>query len=176
MGITCPNCHKPVSGTPRACGYCGTSLVREYFSAPAEKAPRTNPESTAGGVAATVLGVFGGLSVLGALAFSLMLLLRGEAQDPLAGLTLFWWLRIAAMTMLPPIYLAQLAAQRGIRYSVVFDAIWLPLWVCGLGVTLQAFFGQGAAAFDGQTAIAYLLALGCGLASVASVIGIFSVK
>lgn len=177
--IVCPKCHKPVSGRPRVCGYCGTSLVQEYFSDHTKKAESPAreqlPESTAGGVAATVLGIFAAFSVLAALAMQVMLLFRAEGAVP-AQLDLFWWLRIAAMAMLAPIFLVQQIALRGVRYSIVFDAAWLFVAAFGLGLTMQGFLGQGGAAFYGENAIAYLTALGGSLALVSCVFGIFSVK
>ena len=56
--VTCPKCGRPVSGRARSCGYCGESLVNEYFSrTPEEELPQS--ERTVGALACMVLGILG---------------------------------------------------------------------------------------------------------------------
>lgn len=174
--IYCPNCHKPVSGRPRACGYCGFSLVQEYFK---EQPHTTNevpyPSLGAGGVAAAVFGSFGALSVLGALVFQLLPLFQGQMIIP-DDLTIIWWARMLALAVLPSIYLVQQLVLHGLRFSLLFDGFWLFASVAGLGFAVQAYLAQGTNAFGGIPAVTYLLALGCILAVVSCMIGIFSYR
>lgn len=171
--ITCPNCHKPVSGRPRACGYCGTSLVQEYFQAREEERP---PERTAGGVAATVLGTFGAIALLGAAALQLITLFYATDAIGFGVLTPLWWARMLALMILTPAFLVQLLVLRGVRFSLGFDAFWLTVGVFGLGLTVQAYFDKGAVAFYDQPAIAYLLAVGCALMAISCVVSILSYR
>ena len=75
--INCPKCGHPVSGRARSCGYCGESLVNNYFAREERhkgKDPLLEAPAGAAGICAMVLGIFGCLALLAALAFQLMVM------------------------------------------------------------------------------------------------------
>lgn len=167
--VTCPKCGRSIAGNPRACGYCGASLVSNYFSQSAPALPRSMtdaPHLGAGAVASLVLGIFGAVSLLCALAFWLSPLFSAAASPPET--TALWWAMTLVMTLFPVVYLTGLLIQHGQRVSLLFDCAWLFLAACGLSLTAQAFIDRGVSSFGGVTAIPYLLAVGCALVLVAT--------
>lgn len=174
----CPECGRALHGAPRRCGYCGASLVSDYFSRPQPPARRPAPSLGAGFGAVATLGVFGSLAVLAALVLRLLALFN--TQDPAwqAGLSMRpgWWVQLVLMAALPTVYLVQTAVLQSKRFSRVFDCVWLLLASCGLSFVLQAYFDRGAAAFDGVVAVAYLLTVGCALLAVASITAILCLR
>ncbi|MEM1484551.1 hypothetical protein V6615_06675 [Oscillospiraceae bacterium PP1C4] len=171
--ITCPKCGHALAGNPRCCGYCGESLVSDYFR-------RTEPEEPvieqlhhigAGATAAMTLGIFGSIALLGALAFH-MTALFGYGITP--EMDYMWWIITLLMAVLPVVYLVQIAVLRGIRFSLLFDCVWLFLAGCGLSIVTQAYLDRGSLPFCGLVAIPYLLVVGCSLVLVASITAILS--
>ena len=73
-------------------------------------------------------------------------------------------------------YLVQQLLLGGHRKSLVFDAVWLFLGMCGLTTTLLCYLDRGSAAFYGMTAIPYLLVVGCALVTVACVTAILAYR
>lgn len=173
--VNCPKCGRPLTGTARFCGYCGQSLVEDYFSK--EKAENTYPEVGAANIAATVLGIFGSIAVLVALLFQILLLFGiGGERLPQDAIDTLWWVRTVSMAVAPIIFLIQQIMHKGARFSLWFDGIWLFLATAGLSFTVQAYADAGAQAFYGTVAVAYLLAVGCGVACIACITGIFSYR
>ncbi|MDD4808220.1 MAG: zinc ribbon domain-containing protein [Oscillospiraceae bacterium] len=170
--VTCPKCGRPVSGRARSCGYCGESLVNEYFSRPAEEEVQDSP-ITAGAVASMVLGVLGVLALLSALVFRILPLFGfWEPVQTDTG----WWVTTLLMTLLPIIYLMMQIPLRGERLSLVPDSVSLFIAVMVLSMTIQIYLMQGITPFDGPHAIPYLLTLGCILVAVASMAGILTFR
>lgn len=166
--ISCPNCHKPVSGTARVCGYCGISIVQDYFSAEA-KATEQYPSIRGGTVAAGILGVFAALAVSFAAGMQMVLMFRGETPAP----DLLFWVRMVVMVFFAVLFLVQQCVLHGLRFSLLFDSFWLFASACGLGFVLQGFLEKGAAAFYGSAASAFLLLSGCALGVLSCATGIF---
>lgn len=170
--VSCPKCGRPVSGRARSCGYCGESLVSEYFSrTPEEEAAPI--QVTAGAIASLVLGVLGSLSLLAALVFRLLPLF-GFGNAPQTDTR--WWGITLLMTVLPVIYLMMQITLRGERLSLVPDSISLFCAVTILSMTIQLYLLQGITPFHGPHAIPYLLTLGCILVAVASIAGILTFR
>ena len=172
--VNCPKCGRPVSGRARRCGYCGESLLHDYFSA--ENTVRAGEAPSAGVTAATVLGSFGAVALVAALIFQLMVLFGFGPEALVPELNAAWWARTMVMTVLPVVYLVQQLLLGGHRKSLLFDAVWLFFGACGLGVTLLCYLDRGAAAFYGVTAIPYLLVVGCALVTVACVTAILAYR
>ncbi len=172
--ITCPKCDRPVSGRARACGYCGQSLVQDYFY---REETGTNPaRSSAGAIAGTTLGIFGCLALLAALIFHMLVLFGHGDPDYLPEMNLVWWVRTLLMAVLPVVLLVQLLILRGVRYSMVPDCVWLFLSVAVLMVVIQAYLDTGADRFYGMAMIPYLLVVGCVLVAFGAAAGILSYR
>ena len=170
--VTCPKCGRPVSGRARSCGYCGESLVTDYFSRPQQDEVHDH-SVTAGAIASMVLGILGALALLAALVFRLLPLFGvGEAVQTDTP----WWIATLLMTLLPIVYLMMQITMRGERMSLIPDSVSLFCAVTALSITIQLYLMQGIAPFDGPHAIAYLLTLGCILVSVASITGILAFR
>lgn len=171
--IKCPSCGRALTGNPRACGYCGESLVSDYFSRPAHAESLAPAPAGAGGIAAMTLGIFGCAALFGAVVLHLGALF-GYGTVP--QMTVSWWIRSFVTAVLPVVYFVQILLMRGERFSIAFDCVWLFLSGCGLAVTVQAFSEFGAAAFYDVAAAAYLLTLGTALVLAASVTSILFYK
>ncbi|MBE6904764.1 MAG: zinc ribbon domain-containing protein [Ruminococcaceae bacterium] len=170
--VICPKCGRPVSGRARSCGYCGESLVNEYFSQ-AQMEEMKPASVSAGAIAAMVLGVLGGLALLAALIFRLLPLF-GFWISPTTDVR--WWVITLLMTILPVIYLITQITLRGERFSLFPDAVSLFCSVTVLSMTVQLYLMQGTQPFDGPDAIPYLLTLGCILIAVASISAILTYR
>jgi len=93
--INCPKCGHPVSGRARSCGYCGESLVNNYFAREERhkgKDPLLEAPAGAAGICAMVLGIFGCLALLAALAFQLMVMFGYGGSVP-PEIDRGWWIR-----------------------------------------------------------------------------------
>lgn len=123
-----------------------------------------------------MLGSFGAVALIVALVFQLLVLFGFGPEALVPSLDLAWWLRTLAMTVLPVVYLVQQLLLGGHRKSLVFDAVWLFLGMCGLTTTLLCYLDRGSAAFYGITAIPYLLVVGCALVTVACVTAILAYR
>ena len=174
--ITCPKCGRPVSGRARRCGYCGQSLLHDYFQDAQQRADEIQDSRPSGGaLAGVVLSGFCGLSLILALVCHLLALFGLGPGGALAPkLDLFWWVRSALMAVVPVVSVMQTMLLLGRRASLTLDAVWLFLMACGLSVTVQAYLEMGTAAFYGLMAIPYLLIVGCALGVAASVVSILS--
>lgn len=170
--VVCPKCGRPVSGRARSCGYCGESLVTEYFSQ-AQPEDRKSDSVPAGAVAAMVLGVLGGLALLAALIFRLLPLF-GFWDAPITDVR--WWVITLLMTVLPVVYLISQITLRGERFSMFPDAVSLFGSVLALSLTVQLYLMQGTVPFGGPAAVPYLLTLGCILLVVASISAILTYR
>ena len=53
--ITCPKCGRPVSGRARRCGYCGQSLLHDYFQDAQQRADEIQDSRPSGGALAGVV-------------------------------------------------------------------------------------------------------------------------
>ena len=56
--ITCPKCGRPVSGRARRCGYCGQSLLHDYFQDAQQRADEIQDSRPSGGALAPKLDLF----------------------------------------------------------------------------------------------------------------------
>lgn len=164
----CPNCKKPVSG--RVCGYCGASLVENYFSSDS-KATEQYPTAGTGSMAATVLGIFGGLTVLAAAAFQALAAFP-PGSPPTYAPDLLWWMRLLAAVFGGALFFVQQVVLRGLRFSMVFDGCWLFASTFGMGFSLLAFLRQGAGGFYGSAAVGWLMIAGCALGMVSCVVSV----
>ncbi len=171
--IHCPNCGRPVGASARMCGYCGQSLVEDYFNT--GKPESTTPAVGPSHIAASVLGVFSCVMVWVALLFQFLLLFEGGGI-PVESMDSLWWIRTVSMAAIPAVFLTQQAVRRGARFSFWFDGVWLFLSACGLSLSVLAYMEGGAGAFYGSPAVAYMLVSGCGVACISCITGIFSVK
>ena len=176
--VNCPKCGRPVSGRARSCGYCGASLVQDYFQGHTKLEPSVPEEYrvSGGGIAATTLGIFGSLALIAALVFQILALF-GFGPDALTPeINAGWWIRTAAMALLPVVCLVQHIVLRGMRFSLWFDSIWLFLSTCGLVLSAVSYYQLGSRVYYGMITIPYLLVLGCALLVVSSITGIISYK
>lgn len=170
--VTCPSCKKQLNGNPRSCGYCGNSLVSDYFrQQPQERQPLSPPGT--GAIAALTLGIFGSIALLSALLFQLAPLFGYGIMPELNAI---WWIRALSLSVGAMVYFVQIVALRGVRGSLLPDSLWLFLSACGLSLTIQAYLDQGSLCFYGLTAIPYLLVLGCSLMLVASITSILAYR
>lgn len=165
---TCPNCKKPVSG--RVCGYCGASLVENFFSSDT-KATEQYPTAGAGSLAATVIGIFGGLTLLAAAAFQALTAFP-PGSPPAYSPGLDWWIRLLAAVFCGALFFVQQVVLRGLRFSLVFDGCWLFISTFGLGLSLLGFLSAGVQAFYGSAAVSWLMIAGCGLSVVSCILSV----
>lgn len=169
---TCPNCKKPVSG--RICGYCGASLVENYFNE-GTKATEQYPAAGTGSLAATVIGIFGGLTILAAAAFQALAAFP-PGSPPAYTPGLEWWIRLLAAIFCGALFFVQQVVLRGLRFSMVFDGCWLFASTFGLGISLLGFLSAGAQAFYGSLAVSWLVIAGCGLSILSCLVSIIVYK
>lgn len=174
--INCPKCNRPVSGRARACGYCGASLVQDYFNDEMREVEADGGESISGGsVAAMVFGVFGAIALLVALVFQVLLLFGyGDGQVP--AIDLMWWLRTGCLLVVPVVYLAMQLSLRGWRRSMKIDIVWLLISTAGLVFSVLAYLENTLALFSHSFASMYLVGIGFALMFFASILGILSFK
>ncbi len=159
--INCPKCGHPVSGRARSCGYCGESLVNNYFAREERhkgKDPLLEAPAGAAGICAMVLGIFGCLALLAALAFQLMVMFGYGGAVPSV------------------VLLVQELILGGSRGGLLFDSFWLFTSGCGLILTIQCYTGKGSGLFFDVVAIPYLLIAGCALVVISSVTSILAYK
>lgn len=176
--INCPKCGHPVSGRARACGYCGESLVNDYFAREEQrkgKDPLLEAPVGAAGVCAMILGIFGCLALLAALVFQLMAMFGYDGLIP-PEINLNWWLRTLALAVPPVVLLVQELILGGSRGGMLFDSFWLFAAGCGLILTVQCYTGRGLELFFGIAAIPYLMIAGCALVVLSSVTSILAYK
>ena len=165
--VTCPNCGRPVAGRARACGYCGQSLVQDYFD---RSQQQDTPRAPSGALTASaVLGAFGVLSLLAAAVFQVLAALGFGPAELAPAMDRAWILRTLVMAACPLAFLAErLSAGMG-RVRFVWSCVWLFLATCGLLLVTQLYFDEGSGGFYGMLAIPYLLVVGCALVLVSSV-------
>lgn len=173
--VNCPKCGKPVSGRARACGYCGESLVLDYFQK-SESAESDQSILNGGSIAALVLGIFGSIALLAALVFHLLVLFDIGSPEFIPDYTVGWWIRTLLMVLLPVIHLVQQSVLRGVRFSVIPDCFWIFAGTCALTFVMRAYLDSGSLAFYGIAAIPYLLAAGCVMVIVSSVVSILAYR
>ena len=172
--VTCPKCGKPVSGRARICGYCGESLVGDYFSGGSVGTPINisgQEPLGAGAVSSVTLGLFGSLALLGAAAMYLV-----SAGDQLTQMGVGWWLTVIPLAVLASVDLIRLLLRAALRRrgSLLGEGFWLFASVTGLSLVAQAYMDQGAVLFYGVAAIPYMLVVGCSLLAVSAATGLFS--
>ena len=115
--INCPKCGHPVSGRARSCGYCGESLVNNYFAREERhkgKDPLLEAPAGAAGICAMVLGIFGCLALLAALAFQLMVMFGYGGSVP-PEIDRDWWIRTLVLAVPSVVLLVQELILGGIR-------------------------------------------------------------
>lgn len=169
---TCPNCGKPANG--RICGYCGASLVENYFSSNT-KATEQYPTAGMGNMAATVIGIFGGLTILAGAAFQ-GLTAFPPGSPPTYSPGMDWWVRLLAAVFCGALFFVQQVVLRGLRFSLVFDGCWLFVSTFGLGLSLLGFLAAGSKAFYGSGAVSWLIIIGCALCVISCILGIIVYK
>lgn len=168
----CPNCGKPAGG--RVCGYCGASLVENFFSSET-KATEQYPRAGTGSMAATVIGIFGGLTVLAGAAFQALTAFP-PGSPPAYSPGMDWWVRLLAAVFCGALFFVQQVVLRGLRFSLVFDGCWLFVSTFGLGLSLLGFAAAGTGAFFGSAAVGWLIMAGCALSVISCVFGIIVYK
>jgi hypothetical protein len=171
--MVCPNCKRDLIGSPRRCGYCGESLVKNYFQQTWKEPKENKPKRQTGPALAVslVLGVFGVISLLFAFGFGLSV---PFGRDVTPGVGIWWWCVTVVTALLALAYFIQICVLRGFRFSLWFDGVWLFLSACALFFTAQLYLDQGEAAFFGMNGIAYFLALGFLFICAASITSILS--
>lgn len=163
---TCPNCNKPVSG--RVCGYCGTSLVANYFTQTAH-AKDQYPRARAGNLAATIIGIIGALTLLAAAAVQ-SLDFFSAAGFPQS--SLFWWVRLLFLVFCGALFFVQQLVLRGLRFSMFFDGCWLFFFAAAIGLCSLLMLESGSAAFSGSLPVALLLLGGSGVCALSCIVSI----
>ena len=157
--INCPKCGHPVSGRARSCGYCGESLVNNYFAREERhkgKDPLLEAPAGAAGICAMVLGIYGGS-------------VPPESDRE-------WWIRTLVLAVPSVVLLVQELILGGSRGGLLFDSFWLFASGCGLILTIQCYTGKGSGLFFDVVAIPYLLIAGCALVVISSVTSILAYK
>ena len=176
--INCPKCGHPVSGRARSCGYCGESLVNNYFAREERhkgKDPLLEAPAGAAGICAMVLGIFGCLALLAARAFQLMVMFGYGGSVP-PEIDRNWWIRTLVLAVPSVVLLVQELILGGSRGGLLFDSFWLFASGCGLILTIQCYTGKGSGLFFDVVAIPYLLIAGCALVVISSVTSILAYK
>lgn len=168
----CPNCNKPAKG--RICGYCGASLVEGYFH-PATKATDQYPTVNPGSLAAAVVGIFGGLVLLVAAAFQ-AISVYPPGSAPIYFPDLSWWIQLLATVFCGALFFVQQIVLHGLRFSMLFDGIWLYLSVFGLGFALFASYQIGLETFFGSFLTSVFFLIGCTLCMISCMISIISYR
>lgn len=174
--IVCPNCGKPVSGTARACGYCGISLVQDYFGGASPAAPHY-PHTRPGSIASMILGLLAGICVIAAAMVQIApaILPAGSGPYPYTP-DVLWWARTLSMIFFGTLFFIQQIMLHGLRFSLAFDSFWLFASVFGFGLTLQGYLTQQELVFYGSLTIPLLLGIGCLLGICSCMAGILSYR
>lgn len=164
----CPNCNKPATG--RICGYCGASLVEGYFN-PETKATDQYPTSNLGSLAATIIGIVGGLVLLVAAAFQ-AISVYPPGSFPIYFPSLSWWVQLLATVFCGALFFVQQIVLHGLRFSMLFDGIWLYLSVFGIVFVLFSSYKIGLESFFGSLLTAIFFLVGCTLCVLSCIISI----
>ena len=178
--VICPKCGRPVSGRARACGYCGESLVQDYFRSSGDPSGNLSSQddgqpASAGGIAAATLFLLGALVLLAALIAQMVPLFQSDTE--IFSLGISWWVRTILLAVFPVVLFIQQLLLRGRRESMASDAVWLFLSAFSLTLVLQAYLEYGTeGAFYGVELLPYLLSAGCTLVAVAGVTAILSFR
>ena len=177
MGLTnCPKCGRPVGGRARVCGYCGESLVREYFRRPTSGNGQpilvANKCGYILGLIVCLLGASGAVLLLSAEVFHL-LALYGFGPEPLRpSMESTWWLRAVMLLIPTAVYLGRRAAFGRRGGSLIGEGLWLMLAGAGLTACFLFYWDRGLEWFYGLYQIPYLVTAGCGLILVAQLAAI----
>lgn len=172
----CPNCGSAMGTHLRECNQCGAQLMIDYFAKPKlEEEPEAPiPRPGASAMLAMVFGIFGCAAVLIALGFHLAALF-GYGVAPSTDLA--WWIYTFVFIGIPSVYLAAVLTLKGSRLSILFDYFWLFTSTVGIGICVQWYLiPDGPSLFYGIEAAAYLIATGCILVLLASVISIIGYR
>ncbi len=168
--IKCPNCGKLSNG--RICGYCGASLVENYFREN-ERASEQYPTAGFGSVTASVIGVMGGLTMLISAGLQAVGVYQaGSLLEP----GIFWWACLLACIFCGALFAMQQIVLHGLRFSLFFDGVWLFVFTFGIGFFLHAFRkGEASLFFENGPAL-FVLAAGSVLCVVSCVASIFAFR
>ncbi len=164
----CPICGKPANG--RICGYCGASLVENYFKA-STKATVQYPCAGIGSLTSTIIGIIGGLILLAAAA-SQALSVYQSGSGVISQAEFFWWTRLLASISCGALFFVQQIVMRGLRFSILFDGVWLFLSTFGFGFSLLMLLLTGAKIFSESIIVTVLLLIGCFLCALSCIISI----
>ena len=168
---TCPKCGRPVGGRARVCGYCGESLIQEYFQKSAKSLPLQEERGSLG-LLSCILGVAGAVFALAGAIFHLLSLYGFGPENLRPEMDLNWWIR-SALGLLPvTAYLGRRLALGRRGGPLLGEGIWLALASAGLTGCLLYYFGQGSAWFYGIWQIPYLFSAGCGMIALAQLAAI----
>lgn len=171
----CPKCGRPVGGRARVCGYCGESLVQEYFrksSTSAEKSFHSSKQESVWGFVSCLLGTVGGLLLLAAIVFH-FLALYGFGPDSLRpSMDVSWWVRAVGILLPSTAYLGRRIALGRRCGSLIGEGVWLTAASCGFAGCFLIYWGQGPDWFYGLYQIPYLCTAGFGLTIVAQLAAI----
>lgn len=172
--ITCPKCNRPVAGRARRCGWCGESLVEDYFQLKPCEEKEVLYQASFGGIMAMIFGIIGSLCLMAVLFLQINGLCGWFERMPYMVFNQTWIVKTIILAVLCFTYLIQQLVLHGIRTSVWFDSVWLLISSAVGSLIFLEYLANGISAFYNTDVLFYLLEAGFVFIIFSSVFGILT--